>query len=94
MPLAISALKSVAFETRKDFVALFCYLVRHDTMRFATSYLAHHTGLLYQIVDGYSSTEVALNCGAMLRECVKVTELLRVLLYGPVRAMIGAVGRL
>jgi calcium binding protein 39 len=84
MPLTIANLKSIDFETRKDFVALFNYMVRHDLMAFATSYLAHHSGLLYQIVDGYASTEIALNCGAMLRECVKVTELIRILLYGPV----------
>jgi len=60
--------------------------VRHDTQRFATHYLAHHSGVLYQIVDGYASTEIALNCGTMLRECVKVSELLHVLLYGTVSA--------
>lgn len=83
MPLAVAALKSVAFETRKDVVALFCHLVKHDRLAFATSYLAHHAGLLCQIVDGYTSTEVALHCGAMLRECVKVPALTRALLYGP-----------
>jgi hypothetical protein len=86
MPLAVTSLKSISFETRKDFVALFNHLVRHDTQRFATHYLAHHSGVLYQIVDGYASTEIALNCGTMLRECVKVSELLHVLLYGTVSA--------
>jgi hypothetical protein len=52
---------------------------------FASRYLPHHSGLLYQIMDGYSSTEVALNCGAMLRECIKLPHLHQALLYGPVR---------
>lgn len=81
---AIGQLKSIAFETRKDFVVLFNYLVRHDIAGFASAYLPHHSGLLYTLMDGYSSTEIALNCGAMLRECVKLPHLHSILLYGPV----------
>ena len=81
---AVGQLKAVAFETRKDFVVLFNYLVRHDIAGFASAYLPHHSGLLYTLMDGYGSTEIALNCGAMLRECIKLPHLHHMLLYGPV----------
>lgn len=83
MPLAVGALKAVDFETRKDFVALFCFLVRGDVAGFASAYLPRHSALLYQVMDGYASTEIALSCGSMLREVIRVPRLHKVLLYGP-----------
>ena len=32
---------------------------------------AQHTALMYALVDGYSSPDLALHCGTMLRECIK-----------------------
>lgn len=83
MPLAVGALKAVDFETRKDFVALFCFLVRGDVAGFASAYLPRHSALLYQVMDGYASTEIALSCGSMLREVIRNPRLHKVLLYGP-----------
>jgi len=52
MPLALTHLKLLDFETRKDFVALFVYMLRHDAAGFASAYLPAHVTLLYQIMDG------------------------------------------
>ncbi len=34
-------------------------------------------------MDGYASTEIALSCGSMLREVIRVPRLHKLLLYGP-----------
>ena len=33
-----------------------------------------HTALLYALVDGYSAPDLALHCGTLLRECIKVRD--------------------
>ena len=59
-------------------------LHRNDVAGFASVTLPHHTNLLYQLMDGYKSSDVALNVGLMLRECIKLPHLHALLLYGPV----------
>ena len=55
--------------------SIFCFFVRNDVSGFGSTYLPQHTALLYQMADGYSSPDLALHCGAMLRECIKVRML-------------------
>lgn len=83
MPLLLSAFKLVDFEVRKTFTAVFCYATRHDIAGFASAYLPQHTALLYALVDGYTAPDLALHCGTMLRECIKLPDLHKALLYGP-----------
>ncbi len=83
MPLMLTHLKTVDFESRKGIASVFNFILRSDTASFATRYMAAHTSLLYQMMDGYSSPDVALPCGGMIRECVKLPHLHESLLYGP-----------
>lgn len=83
MPLMMEHLKQVDFEARKDTAAVFCNFMRHDVAGWASAYMPQHVALLYQMVDGYSSPDLALHCGTMLRECVKLPPLHESLLYGP-----------
>lgn len=83
MPLMLTHIRAVDFETRKGISSIFNHLLRNDVRGFASSYMAAHTGLLYQMADGYSSPDVALCCGGMLREAIRVPHLHAALLYGP-----------
>ena len=60
-------------QVRKSAASIFCFFVRNDVCGFGSKYLPLHTALLYQMADGYSSPDLALHCGAMLRECIKVS---------------------
>eukprot|EP00887_Chlorella_sp_A99_P007196 scaffold2.g7196.t1 len=63
----------VEFESRKDMVAIFGAIVRiDDNGQFpGLEYLLSHPTLLRQLFDNYTDPEVALNCGAMLRDCIR-----------------------
>lgn len=71
VPLLLAQLKSVDFETRKSVSSIFNHLVRNNVASFSTIYLKHSVNILYQLMDGYSSPDIALCCGAMLRECLR-----------------------
>jgi hypothetical protein len=71
IPLLLAQLKSVDFETRKSVSSIFNHLVRNNVASFSTSYLKHSVNILYQLMDAYSSPDIALCCGAMLRECLR-----------------------
>lgn len=71
VPLLLAQLKSVDFETRKSVSSIFNHLVRNNVASFSTIYLKHSVNILYQLMDAYSSPDIALCCGAMLRECLR-----------------------
>ncbi len=52
LPLALTHLKTLDFESRKGVATVFNHVVRNDVAGFATSYMASHTALLYQMMDG------------------------------------------
>ena len=83
MPLVLEHFKQVDFEARKDTAAVFCNFLRHNVAGWATAYMPQHVSLMYQMVDGYSAPDLALHCGTMLRECVKLPRLHEALLFGP-----------
>ena len=83
MPAMLTLLKRVDFETRKSIATIFVHVLRYDTAGFASEYMPHHAQLMFQMVDGYSSSDAALTCGLMLRECIKVPALEEELLIGP-----------
>lgn len=81
----VETLPLLDFEARKDAVHIF-----HTAVRFAeggsfpaVAILTARPQLVDRIVNGYTQQEVALNFGAMLRDCVHYAELSRMVLYSP-----------
>lgn len=79
------------FETRKDAVQVFNNLLRRALnsdkdggdggARLVGEYGAQ---MVAKLVAGYDDAEVALNCGAMLRECVRSEQMARVCVHSAV----------
>jgi calcium binding protein 39 len=84
IPAAVSLMRFIDFETRRSFVAIFLHLLRADIAGFTSAYLPRHTPMLEGLVDGYRVADVALHCGTLLRECLKVPRLHECMLYEPV----------
>ncbi len=85
--LALHHLKTLKFELRKAFLALFSYLMHYDTAGFASDFmLTNISRRLHQMVDGYAASDCALIVGQMLRVCIDSQErLCMALIVGAVR---------
>ena len=55
------------------YVTVFSILVSKDYKKFATEYLLTEEGkqIMATLLDGYKDSQIALNCGIMLRECIR-----------------------
>ena len=72
------ALTLMEFETRKDAVQVFGNLLRRvfiDERSATTLVKRHGEALVATLVRGYDDIDIALNCGAMLRECVRYEDM-------------------
>lgn len=67
------------------YVTVFSTLVTNDYQQFATVYLLSQEGkgVIAALLQGYKDPEIALNCGIMLRECIKQRCLHEYLLDNP-----------
>ncbi|KAJ1994877.1 conidiophore development protein hyma [Dimargaris cristalligena] len=83
LPLFVAQLSKFEFETRKDAVHIFNTLLRRQIgSRWPTvEYLSTQEKTLGNLVLGYEVPDIALNCGMMLRECLKHESLARIILY-------------
>ncbi|CAL9707375.1 unnamed protein product [Knipowitschia caucasica] len=81
----IENLHRIDFEGKKDVVHLFCNIVRRQigTLTPTVEYISSHTQILFMLLNGYESPEVALNCGMMLRECLRHEPLAETVLLSP-----------
>ncbi|XP_039521638.1 calcium binding protein 39, like 1 isoform X1 [Pimephales promelas] len=80
----IANLQRIDFEGKKDVVHLFSNIVRRQIgARTPTvEYISSHSQILFMLLKGsYETPEVALNCGMMLRECLRHEPLARILLF-------------
>ncbi len=71
-------LSVMGFETRKDAVQVFNNLLRRALTdeASATQLVGRHgDALVATLVRGYDDADIALNCGAMLRECIRCEAL-------------------
>lgn len=75
----IDKLVLIPFEARKDTAQIFNNLMHKNISNFVT-YISDHFYVVKQIAHGYESTEIALNCGTMLRECIRYEDLIRQIL--------------
>jgi calcium binding protein 39 len=46
-------------------------------------YICTHEDILFTLLKGYEKPEVALNCGLILRECLRHESLAKIILYSP-----------
>lgn len=78
----IENLHRIDFEGKKDVVHLFSNIVRRQigTRTPTVEYISSHTQILFMLLNGYDSPEVALNCGMMLRECLRHEPLAKTVL--------------
>jgi len=82
IPLMMAHLASLEHDARRNTVSVFNHLLRRQNgQAFPTvEYLVHHPQILLQMVSGFKDSAIALNCGQMLRECIRHEELTQVLL--------------
>ncbi len=84
IPSLIKHLGRYEFEAKKDVALIFNNVLRRQvgTQLATVEYVAKRPDVLRELVLGHGQVEVALNCGAMLRECVKHEQLARLVLAG------------
>lgn len=68
------------FEAKKDIAAVFTFLVRRSDQNSAGEYILSRPQMLLLLVSGYEDVDVALNCGSILRECIRHPALCKMLL--------------
>lgn len=81
----LSLVKNLAkldFEAKKEVVQIFGILLRRQIgARFPTvDYIGREPDILFILLKGYEQPEVALNCGMILRECLRYEPLAKVII--------------
>ncbi|XP_072976285.1 uncharacterized protein [Typha angustifolia] len=84
LSLFVHKLPSLGWEARKDLVHCWCILLRQKVDSTSSyccvEYVENHSELLDFLVVCYNNKEIALNCGNMLRECIKYPTLAKYIL--------------
>lgn len=80
--LLIHKLPTLGWEARKDLVHCWSMLLKHKvgSTNCCVQYIENHLELLDSLVVWYDNKEIALNCGNMLRECIKFSTLAKYIL--------------
>ena len=79
--LIVEHLEAMPFEARKDAALIFNNLMRKNMADFADYVLRSFAAVVGKIVAGYEHPDCALNCGSMLRECVRHDALAEAILH-------------
>jgi calcium binding protein 39 len=69
--LIVENIENMPFEARKDAALIFNNLMRKNIANFADYVLEGFTVVVSKLIHGYEHSDCALNCGSMLRECVR-----------------------
>ncbi|XP_071950686.1 calcium-binding protein 39-like isoform X2 [Antedon mediterranea] len=79
----VEHLGKLDFEAKKDVVQIFNNMLRRQigTRSPTVEYICQKNDLLFILVQGYKSSEIALNCGMMLRECVRHEPLAKIIIW-------------
>ncbi|KAJ7954999.1 Calcium-binding protein 39 [Quillaja saponaria] len=82
LALLIHKLSILGWEARKDLVHCWSILLKQkvDTTYCCVEYIEKHFELLDFLVVCYDNKEIALNCGNMLRDCIKFQTLAKYIL--------------
>ncbi|KAI8515196.1 PREDICTED: calcium-binding protein 39-like isoform X1 [Branchiostoma belcheri] len=79
----INNLHKIDFEGKKDVAQIFSNILRRQigTRSPTVEYICTRQEILFTLMKGYETPEIALNCGIMLRECVRHEALAKIMLY-------------
>jgi len=79
----VQNLHRLDFEAKKDVAQIFNNILRRQigTRSPTVEYVCTKSEILFILIRGYENPEVALNCGMMLRECVRHEPLAKIILY-------------
>lgn len=85
LQLLVENLSRTEFEAKKDVVAIFSNLLRRQvgTRAPTLEYIQAHEQVLFTLISGYENADIALNCGLMLRECLRHEPLAKIILNSP-----------
>jgi len=83
LPLLVLHVAKLEFEAKKDMSIVVNNLLRRQVAnRLPTvEYIQRNPEILDNLVKAYDSTDIALTCGGILRECVKHEPLAKIVLY-------------
>nr|XP_054599432.1 calcium-binding protein 39 [Nothobranchius furzeri] len=78
----IADLQLIDFEGKKDVAQIFNNILRRQigTRTPTVEYLCTQQNILFMLLKGYESSDIALNCGIMLRECIRHEPLAKITL--------------
>ncbi|EDV29211.1 Calcium-binding protein 39-like [Trichoplax sp. H2] len=78
----VNHLHRLEFEAKKDVVQIFNILLRRQigTRSPTVEYVRSKNEILFTLIQGYENSDIALNCGIILRECVKYDILAKFIL--------------
>ncbi|XP_078524256.1 calcium-binding protein 39 isoform X1 [Lissotriton helveticus] len=79
----VSDLQLIDFEGKKDVAQIFNNILRRQigTRTPTVEYICTQQNILFMLLKGYESPEIALNCGIMLRECIRHEPLAKIILW-------------
>ncbi|GLC35809.1 hypothetical protein PLESTB_000496500 [Pleodorina starrii] len=87
LSLIVKQLADLEFESRKDAAQVFGALVRikeNEERGPGAQYVINHPEIPTLLFVGYDDPTIALNCGSMLRDCLRDDQIARKMLDGPV----------
>lgn len=82
--LLVQKMEMVEFETKKDAAQIFTKLLRREigARNPTAEHILANKEILVHLVKGYTNSQTAaLNCGVMLRECIKSEQLAKIVLH-------------
>jgi len=81
--LLLRNLHRIDFEGKKDAAQIFNNVLRRQigTRTPTVEYICTTPEILFALCRGYEQQEIALNCGTMLRECLKYEPLAKIVLH-------------
>ncbi|XP_043857935.1 calcium-binding protein 39 isoform X2 [Dromiciops gliroides] len=79
----VADLQLIDFEGKKDVAQIFNNILRRQigTRTPTVEYICTQQSILFMLLKGYESPEIALNCGIMLRECIRHEPLAKIILW-------------
>uniref|UniRef100_A0A8C0IHE9 Calcium binding protein 39 n=1 Tax=Bubo bubo TaxID=30461 RepID=A0A8C0IHE9_BUBBB len=79
----VADLQLIDFEGKKDVAQIFNNILRRQigTRTPTVEYICTQQNILFMLLKGYESPEIALNCGIMLRECIRHEPLAKIILW-------------
>uniref|UniRef100_A0A671Q908 Calcium-binding protein 39-like n=1 Tax=Sinocyclocheilus anshuiensis TaxID=1608454 RepID=A0A671Q908_9TELE len=82
LSILVADLQLIDFEGKKDVAQIFNNILRRQigTRTPTVEYLCTQQNILFMLLKGYESPDIALNCGIMLRECIRHEPLAKITL--------------